>query len=206
MGSSLCCLRGPDDGAPGCCFYLPWPFWDNNNNNTGSAARQRGDTRVAPDQGRVPLTGSTGLERGDPMDTFQCPPRPLPYDDPQFSHQTEQHLLVVGHDKASTQFQKCSQLGESKNADTRSTCRADNADGSSGKPCSGDPNVGGTQVNVPSDCEDDCPICLEEYAYENPEITLQCNHHFHLSCIYEWMERSHSCPVCTKVMLFKEDE
>jgi hypothetical protein len=27
----------------------------------------------------------------------------------------------------------------------------------------------------------------------------KCSHHFHLGCIYEWMERSESCPVCGKV-------
>lgn len=28
-----------------------------------------------------------------------------------------------------------------------------------------------------------------------------CSHHFHLGCIYEWMERSESCPICGKVPL-----
>ncbi|CAI0454463.1 unnamed protein product [Linum tenue] len=32
----------------------------------------------------------------------------------------------------------------------------------------------------------------------------KCSHHFHLGCIYEWMERSDSCPVCGKVMAFDE--
>jgi hypothetical protein len=72
----------------------------------GAAARQRANTRVAPVQGRAPLAGSTGSGEEDSMSTFRCPPRPLPYDDPQFIHQMEKHLLVAGHDKASTQFQK----------------------------------------------------------------------------------------------------
>nr|CAD1841253.1 unnamed protein product [Ananas comosus var. bracteatus] len=55
-----------------------------------------------------------------------------------------------------------------------------------------------------SEDEDDCPICLEEYVSENPKMILQCTHHYHLSCIYEWMERSEACPVCGKVMLFNE--
>ncbi|KAK4758127.1 hypothetical protein SAY87_019428 [Trapa incisa] len=51
-----------------------------------------------------------------------------------------------------------------------------------------------------SDDEDVCPTCLEEYTSENPKITTRCSHHFHLSCIYEWMERSESCPICGKEM------
>ncbi|KAL6507383.1 hypothetical protein OROMI_000562 [Orobanche minor] len=31
-----------------------------------------------------------------------------------------------------------------------------------------------------------------------------CSHHFHLGCIYEWMERSDDCPVCGKVMAFDD--
>ncbi|KAK2984553.1 hypothetical protein RJ640_018931, partial [Escallonia rubra] len=44
--------------------------------------------------------------------------------------------------------------------------------------------------------EDVCPTCLEEYDAENPKIITKCEHHFHLSCILEWMERSDTCPVC----------
>lgn len=77
-----------------------------------------------------------------------------------------------------------------------------------------------------SDSEDVCPTCLEgkflcvtffcttyflvytsinkvmecaEYNLENPKIVTQCSHHFHLGCIYEWMERSDTCPMCGKV-------
>ncbi|OMO93531.1 Zinc finger, RING-type [Corchorus capsularis] len=52
--------------------------------------------------------------------------------------------------------------------------------------------------------EDDCPVCLEEYIPENPKIVLQCSHDYHLSCIYEWMERSETCPICSRVMIFDE--
>ncbi|CAM0874517.1 unnamed protein product [Alopecurus aequalis] len=202
MGAILCCLRGPDDG---CCSCLPWPFL-NNNHDSGAAARQRADTRVAPVQGRVTLAGSTGSGQEDSMNTFRCPPRPLPYDDPQFIHQMEQHPLVAGHDKASTRFQKSNQLEKSNNADISSARPAEKGDGSSLKAQSEGQKIGGTQVDVPSDCLDDCPICLEEYNYENPKTELQCNHNFHLGCIYEWMERSQSCPLCAKVMLFNEDQ
>ncbi|KAG6748125.1 hypothetical protein POTOM_048026 [Populus tomentosa] len=67
--------------------------------------------------------------------------------------------------------------------------------------------------------EDACPICLEgrsiikvvpeisqrcllplaEYDLENPKHITNCEHHFHLSCILEWMERSDTCPICDQV-------
>ncbi|XP_057513539.1 probable E3 ubiquitin-protein ligase RHB1A isoform X2 [Actinidia eriantha] len=49
--------------------------------------------------------------------------------------------------------------------------------------------------------EDVCPTCLEEYDAENPKIMTQCEHHFHLACILEWMERSDTCPVCDQEMV-----
>ena len=95
------------------------------------------------------------------MNTFHCPPRPLPYEDPQFIHQMEQRPLVAGHDKASTQFQKSNQLEESNNADISSARTAQKGDGSSLKAQSVGQKIGGTQVDVPSDCQDECSICLE---------------------------------------------
>lgn len=55
-----------------------------------------------------------------------------------------------------------------------------------------------------SEDEDVCPTCLEEYTPENPKIVTKCSHHYHLSCIYEWLERSETCPVCGRIMLFDD--
>ncbi|GFP93277.1 E3 ubiquitin-protein ligase at3g02290, partial [Phtheirospermum japonicum] len=52
--------------------------------------------------------------------------------------------------------------------------------------------------------ENVCQTCLEEYTTENSKIITKCSHHFHLSCIYEWMERSDYSPVYGKVMAFDE--
>ncbi|GMH01803.1 hypothetical protein Nepgr_003642 [Nepenthes gracilis] len=54
------------------------------------------------------------------------------------------------------------------------------------------------------DDEEVCPTCLEEFIPENPQIVTECSHHFHLGCIYEWMERSETCPLCSRVMVFSE--
>ena len=43
------------------------------------------------------------------------------------------------------------------------------------------------------------PFSFAEYDAENPRILTKCEHHFHLSCILEWMERSDTCPVCDQV-------
>lgn len=51
--------------------------------------------------------------------------------------------------------------------------------------------------------EDVCPTCLEDYDLENPRIVTKCEHHFHLSCILEWMERSDTCPICDQIMMFE---
>ncbi|KAI4378013.1 hypothetical protein MLD38_015559 [Melastoma candidum] len=53
------------------------------------------------------------------------------------------------------------------------------------------------------DEEDVCPICLEEYDIDNPKLLTSCEHHFHLSCLLEWMERSDICPMCDKVMILE---
>ncbi|KAL6633289.1 hypothetical protein ACP70R_025960 [Stipagrostis hirtigluma subsp. patula] len=55
-----------------------------------------------------------------------------------------------------------------------------------------------------SDEEDVCPICLEEYDEENPRSITKCEHHFHLCCMLEWMERSNTCPVCDQITLIDE--
>mmetsp|Transcript_16699 Transcript_16699/g.29252 ORF Transcript_16699/g.29252 Transcript_16699/m.29252 type:complete len:183 (+) Transcript_16699:588-1136(+) len=54
--------------------------------------------------------------------------------------------------------------------------------------------------------DDVCPTCLEEYTKENPKITLECQHTFHLSCIYEWLERSAFCPICATRMRLPRHE
>uniref|UniRef100_A0A0A9CZU4 RING-type E3 ubiquitin transferase n=1 Tax=Arundo donax TaxID=35708 RepID=A0A0A9CZU4_ARUDO len=43
-----------------------------------------------------------------------------------------------------------------------------------------------------------------EYDDENPRSTTKCDHHFHLCCILEWMERSDTCPVCDQITLVDE--
>ncbi|CAL5221300.1 g3467 [Coccomyxa viridis] len=55
-----------------------------------------------------------------------------------------------------------------------------------------------------SENEDFCSTCLEGYSADNPKIWTQCGHHFHLACIYEWLERKQTCPLCDIPMGFEE--
>lgn len=59
-------------------------------------------------------------------------------------------------------------------------------------------------ILLPSDDEDNCPICLEEYDKENPRVDTLCEHHYHFCCILEWMERSDNCPMCDKEIVLYE--
>ena len=45
---------------------------------------------------------------------------------------------------------------------------------------------------------DECPICLEPFEPDNPAVFLNCGHAFHLHCVYEWLERSSTCAVCSQ--------
>lgn len=56
--------------------------------------------------------------------------------------------------------------------------------------------------------EDVCPTCLESYAEDNPKISSNCGHSFHLQCIVAWETRSGTrfCPICAKVMEYVEAE
>eukprot|EP00877_Chromochloris_zofingiensis_P001105 jgi/Chrzof1/10996/Cz05g19290.t1 len=53
--------------------------------------------------------------------------------------------------------------------------------------------------------DDCCPTCLEVYTQDNPKIFTRCGHHFHMQCIYEWLERKDTCPLCESKMVFEDD-
>ncbi|XP_062025565.1 putative RING-H2 finger protein ATL69 isoform X1 [Rosa rugosa] len=58
----------------------------------------------------------------------------------------------------------------------------------------------GEKWEFPSPEDSTCPICLCEYQPEETIRTIpECNHHFHASCIDEWLRKNPTCPVCRKV-------
>jgi hypothetical protein len=139
--------------------------------------------------------------------SFRPPPRPLPYDADTRLFRREG---LSRRDKAGSFHSEVDRSrdgpGEPLNPIVRS--RAVDFEGdSSYRP---DSPPGGMKVSnsrasfVSLGDEDGCPTCLDGYTEENPKIPTACGHHFHLGCIYEWMERSKSCPVCDQEMVFSE--
>ncbi|KAE8733316.1 Detected protein of confused Function [Hibiscus syriacus] len=131
-------------------------------------------------------------------DTFRPPPAPLPYDGvlgyPN-SADTESFKETVSGDSFQT-LPTCEDLEESDCRTLSSSLIL-----SPRKPEATaliESNKSSTEE------EDTCPICLEEYDEENPKLVTKCEHHFHLSCILEWMERSDTCPLCDQEIIFDQ--
>ncbi|XP_042428049.1 E3 ubiquitin-protein ligase At3g02290-like [Zingiber officinale] len=146
-------------------------------------------------------------------DTYQSPPRPIPYDDPRFSRP---HHGVMSNNKFLSHYHEESESCRSNNVCETESSRMESKSKSDfdsrSKFCIPESSLKNTAearkevtyLFPSSEEEDVCPTCLEEYTSEDPKIIMQCSHHFHLGCIYEWMERSEACPVCGKMMVFKE--
>ncbi|KAL5160968.1 putative E3 ubiquitin-protein ligase RHB1A [Glycine soja] len=137
------------------------------------------------------------LETSTP-DTYHPPPAPLPYD------------MVLGG-PASTDSESGRETVSGSSFETLITCKdpeeSDCKIKANSAPIS--PSKAGLSKSkefhaLVTEEEDGCPICLEEYDVENPKTLTKCEHHFHLSCILEWMERSDSCPICDQEMIFDQ--
>lgn len=179
---------------------------------------QRLDGRSVPSQIQA-ATSSTSTTAGNTYDNSLCEshhlvPRPPPYEaDPRYAREG----LISRREKSMSHLQEDLQTlrrnGSSSAVETLGAIKKRNIAESeegfklthpesekylSAKACDT------SFVITTSEDEDVCPTCLEEYTPENPKIVANCSHHFHLSCIYEWMERSDTCPVCGKEMEFCE--
>ncbi|KAA8547878.1 hypothetical protein F0562_004307 [Nyssa sinensis] len=165
--------------------------------------------------GTASLTSTSSLDDSLP-DMYRSPPRPLPYDaDPRYIRLQRDGLVSrrekgSGHSHEETEplrrsdFDADSELSTAGDKWNESTCEEGPKEynsKSSLKLSTAKMVTGYAHMYSSSEDEDVCPTCLEEYTSENPKIITKCTHHFHLGCIYEWMERSESCPVCGKVML-----
>ncbi|RHN46985.1 putative transcription factor C2H2 family [Medicago truncatula] len=129
-------------------------------------------------------------------DTFRSPPVPLPYD-------------IVFGGSASPDSESCKETVSFSSFETsithddieESDCKTQEKSASLSPRKVELSKSNGIQV-LATEEEDGCPICLEEYDDDNPKNLTKCEHHFHLSCILEWMERSDSCPICDQEMIF----
>ncbi|RZB98723.1 E3 ubiquitin-protein ligase isoform K [Glycine soja] len=175
---------------------------------------RRGEVHAIPSsiQGAASMTSTASLDNSL-SDMYRSPPRPLPYDaDPRF-FRSQREGLVSRREKGSSHLNEESEPlrgdvdadSESLNSggkwnDTSEDGSKEYRSKSSVRLSSAKLTTGAGVVYSSSEEEDVCPTCLEEYTEENPKIVTKCSHHFHLGCIYEWMERSDSCPVCGKVI------
>ncbi|KAG7611166.1 Zinc finger RING-type [Arabidopsis suecica] len=144
---------------------------------------------------------------------YHSPPTPLPYDaDPRYfrfvkgsSHSGEESEPLRGDTEMSSEALGGGGGAKWSKSDSEDGSKEVNTKGSS--TFAESKTMPGIEIYyADSDDEDICPTCLDDYTPENPKIITKCSHHFHLSCIYEWMERSETCPVCGKVMAFDENE
>ncbi|XP_062106438.1 E3 ubiquitin-protein ligase At3g02290-like [Humulus lupulus] len=227
MGSVCCCLSvddfedyvNPNSSVYRNCICLS--CFIQNFINVYTSLFRRGEAHSVPSsiQGTASMTSTASLDNSL-ADMYRSPPRPLPYDaDPRY-FRLQRDGLISRRDKGSSHsHEEAEPLRSDTDADSESLSTADKwsesvcDDGSkehrskssnSLKLSVTKPTTGVGNIYTSSEEEDVCPTCLEEYTPENPKIMTKCSHHFHLGCIYEWMERSESCPVCGKVMVFNE--
>ena len=47
------------------------------------------------------------------------------------------------------------------------------------------------------DCDDECPVCADEFQAGDQIVTLpDCRHTFHAACVFQWLELQSNCPMC----------
>ncbi|XP_010418871.1 PREDICTED: uncharacterized protein LOC104704492 [Camelina sativa] len=65
----------------------------------------------------------------------------------------------------------------------------------------------GASSPLPTQDNETCAICLEDISEEvqNFQQMAYCPHEFHDYCIYRWLSKSNSCPVCHTVLLLEDD-
>ncbi|KAM5581130.1 E3 ubiquitin-protein ligase [Rosa sericea] len=225
MGAVCCCLNtddledyvNPNSSALRNCPCLS--CFVQNFVNVYSSLFRRGELQSLPSsiQGAASMTSAASLD-SSLSDMYRSPPRPLPYDaDPRYIRLQRDGLVSRREKGTSHSHEETEPLRSDTDADSECLSTGDKWNGStcedgskehrsrsSMKLSSAKATTGFGIIYTSSEEEDVCPTCLEEYTPENPKIMTKCSHHYHLGCIYEWMERSESCPVCGKVMAFDE--
>ncbi|XP_027351623.1 probable E3 ubiquitin-protein ligase RHB1A [Abrus precatorius] len=184
MGGCCCSARKPHLQGTPVYYYCPPTFEERE-----SLTFNDGTT---PSLNAGFLVG-LNLEVSNP-DTFRPPPVPLPYD------------TILGG-SASTDSESGRETVSSFEAlithedSEESDCKAQ-VNSAPISPRKAELSKSNEFQVLVTEEEDVCPICLEEYDVENPRNLTKCEHHFHLCCILEWMERSDSCPICDQEMIF----
>ncbi|KAJ6837246.1 E3 ubiquitin-protein ligase-like [Iris pallida] len=224
MGALCCCPCGEDFDEyahPNSSLYrhcICLRFFFHQLFNGYMFQRLDGRTVTSPVQGATPLA-STGLSNPSDdssfSDTHHLLPRPPPYDtDPRYPRlhrglvsrreKGVSHIQEDSQIRRSTSSSGVEHLGSGKKRNITDAEEECNSNRSESQKLSTKGSYGAGYIMVTSEDEDVCPTCLDDYTLENPKIVTRCSHHFHLGCIYEWMERSDFCPICGKEMEFCE--
>lgn len=196
MGGCCCCAsrRTESDRTP-AYFYCPQELEENEPLSASHAA-----STAVP----AGLLVDTNLDTSSP-DTYRAPPAPLPYDVGLLCSQT-----VPGNTEHCGSKTDHIQSTDSLPVDGTTSPGED----LKGIECKSKSDYVHDSIKLeeneisklkdvksPAGEEDVCPTCLDEYDLENPRIITKCEHHFHLACILEWMERSNTCPICDQIMV-----
>lgn len=48
---------------------------------------------------------------------------------------------------------------------------------------------------------EDCPVCLERFGDGVEIVEMPCSHVFHAQCIYAWLWKNISCPMCRSICI-----
>uniref|UniRef100_A0A7C9EJ80 RING-type E3 ubiquitin transferase n=1 Tax=Opuntia streptacantha TaxID=393608 RepID=A0A7C9EJ80_OPUST len=176
----------------------------------GSLRSYNGTTSALP----AGLLVGLHLDTSSP-DTFRAPPAPIPFNVLFGRPQTPIHAVGTQGSKcdAPRKSIESAPVGDNVKADSGNTLapsvKGGKPDGKTladillASPTKSETEISRTFESQQLAIEEDaCPICLEEYDTENPKMVTNCEHDFHLSCLLEWMERSESCPVCDKEVIF----
>ncbi|KAK7318204.1 hypothetical protein RJT34_02903 [Clitoria ternatea] len=207
MGGCCCCCSSKETvlSAPPAYYYYPRASEEHVPLSSHPVAASAFSGRLLVD---------TNLDTSSP-DTYRPPPAPIPFSVTLGATQTPPVAQEISVDKSNTSLHssnsnsiqepvsrdnhetpaKLDELKESE-CKVQTDLELDSVQDSETKPPkSGEP------ISLVEE-EDACPICLEEYDAENPKLLTKCDHHFHLACILEWMERSETCPVCDQDLVF----
>ncbi|MCE5166091.1 hypothetical protein HAX54_014668 [Datura stramonium] len=176
---------------------------------------------VTPAAFSTALLVDTNLDTSSP-DTYRPPPMPMPYETYVGRPRTPPGNPDGIKNEAAVQEINIETGGALNSADAAEAADKDSKESEGNKDSEGNVQTD-TQLDAIKEVEDElekseelkksnvavlfppqeeCPICLEEYDAENPKMSTKCEHHFHLSCILEWMERSDTCPVCDQETVF----
>ncbi|GLJ42012.1 hypothetical protein SUGI_0869890 [Cryptomeria japonica] len=221
MGGCCCCCSRADDyngGLGSCCTRCCCPpclgcccgmCASNTEEQDSSSSVQGASSSVS-----AGLLVGASLDTSIP-DTYRAPPTPLPYDaDVRYVRtvcdglgvRNDRSGPIQGRDLQNISGNTDEGEGEALAAFKNLKCAEFKNQGINDKPSSIETCQASklSEMVILTDEEDTCPTCLEGYDKDNPRIITKCDHHFHLACILEWMERSDNCPICDQEMIFNE--